>query len=126
MPHDHTITPPDPQAPPPELIRRHLDDLLASSHFRNSKRSQSLLKYVVDAYLEGALDRVKERIIGHEVFHRDLDYDTNQDSIVRTTAAEVRKRLAQYYHDPGPQGQIRLIPPQGAHAPALRQPHAVN
>src|SRR5260370_9307061 len=88
MPQGTTITPPDPQAPPPELIRRHLDDLLASSHFRNSKRSQSLLKYVVDAYLEGALDRVKERIIGHEVFHRDLDYDTNQDSIVRTTAAK--------------------------------------
>src|SRR5262249_20880119 len=52
---------------------------------------------VVEAYLEGSLDKVKERAIGREVFHRDPNYDTNQDSVVRTTAADLRKRLAQYY-----------------------------
>ena len=121
MPHHRTITPLDPQAPPPELIRRHLDHLLASPHFRNSKRSQLLLKYVVDAYLEGSLDRVKERIIGREVFHRNPDYDTNADSVVRTTAAEVRKRLAQYYQDSGHDSEIRLTLPQGSYAPDFRQ-----
>jgi len=120
MPRDRTITPPDPTVPPPDLVRRHLDDLLASPHFRNSKRSQLLLKYVVGAYLEGSLDRVKERIIGQEAFHREPDYDTNQDSVVRTTAAEVRKRLAQYYQDPGHETEIRLVLPQGSYAPDFR------
>jgi hypothetical protein len=28
------------------------------------------------------------------------DYDTNQDPIVRASAAEIRKRIAQHYHEP--------------------------
>jgi hypothetical protein len=44
--------------------------------------------------------KVKERRIGFEVFERDADYDTSRDSIVRTTAADVSKCLAQYYPEP--------------------------
>src|ERR1039458_2237272 len=83
-----TVTPPEVFVPGPAAVRVQVDRLLASPHFRNSKRCQALLTYVVDAHLEGALERVKERIIGFEVFQRDAGYDTNQDSVVRTTAAE--------------------------------------
>ena len=75
--------------------------MLESGHFRTSKRCQALLRYVVEAYLENRTDRVKERTIGIEVFQRNPEYDTNQDSVVRTTAAEIRKKLAQYYLEPG-------------------------
>ncbi|HWB85737.1 MAG TPA: hypothetical protein VG675_16450 [Bryobacteraceae bacterium] len=81
-----------------------------------------LLKYVVEAYLDGSLDRVKERTIGIEVFHRHPDYDTNHDSVVRTTAAEVRKRLAQYYLEPDHQQELRFLLPQGAYLPEFRWP----
>jgi hypothetical protein len=124
MSHHPILPPPDAEAAPPEVVRRHLDDLLASPYFRNSKRSQALLRYVVDAYLEGAFERVKERTIGHEVFHRGADYDTNQDSIVRTTAAEVRKRLAQYYQDAGQTAEISLHLPQGSYWPEFHHPAA--
>src|SRR4051812_12453434 len=106
-------------------IRLQLERLLASPHICHSKRCQSLLKYVVDAYLEGSVDRVKERIIGFEVFQRDADYDTNQDSVVRTTAAEVRKRLAQYYLEPGHETELRVVLPPGAYLPEFRVPAAV-
>jgi hypothetical protein len=111
-----------PRSPDAAAIRLQLDRLLASPHICHSKRCQSLLKYVVEAYLDGALDRVKERIIGFEVFQRDADYDTNQDSVVRTTAAEVRKRLAQYYLEPGHEGEIRVELPPGAYMPDFRSP----
>ncbi len=103
-------------------IRLQLERLLASPHICHSKRCQSLLKYVVEAYLDGSVDRVKERIIGFEVFERNADYDTNQDSVVRTTAAEVRKRLAQYYLEPGHEHEIRVILPPGAYLPEFRLP----
>lgn len=106
--------------PEPGLVRTQLDSILASSHFRNSRRCQSLLKFVVDAYLEGALERVKERTIGVEVFHRDAGYDTNQDSVVRTTAAEVRKRLAQYYMEPEHASELRVVLPNGSYAPEFQ------
>lgn len=97
-----------------------MERLLASSHFRTSRRCQSLLKYVVEAYLENHLDRVKERTIGIEVFGREPAYDTNQDSVVRTTAAEIRKKLAQYYLDPGHEHELRLLLPQGSYLPEFR------
>jgi len=75
---------------------------------------------VVDAYLENHSDRVKERIIGFEVFRRDPNYDTNQDSVVRTTAAEIRKKLAQYYLEPGHEHEIRVLLPQGSYLPEFR------
>lgn len=45
-------------------------------------------------------------MIGAQVFGRRPDYDTNEDPVVRVRAADVRKRLAQYYLDcrPGTDG----------------------
>src|SRR6266404_9031928 len=97
----------------PVEVRQQLERLLLSPHICHSKRCQALLKYVVEAYLEGSLDRVKERVVGIEVFHRDPDYDTNEDSIVRTTALEIRKRLAQYYSEPGHEQELRVLLPAG-------------
>jgi len=109
-------------APPHTAVRLQLDRLLASPQFRASKRCQALLTHVIESYLEGALERVKERIIGFEVFGRDPGYDTNQDSVVRTTAAEVRKRLAQYYLEPDHEQEIRFLLPPGSYVPEFRWP----
>ena len=66
---------------------------------------------------------LKERVIGQAVFDREAGYDTNQDAVVRNAAAEVRKRLAQYYLEAGPNGYgIRIELPSGTYAPEFR-PH---
>jgi hypothetical protein len=114
-------------APPPvdpALIHLQLERLLASPHLRHSKRCQALLTYVVDAYVDGSLDKVKERTIGFEVFHRDHDYDTNEDSVVRTTALDIRKRLAQYYAEEGHETELRISLPPGSYVPEFRVPVA--
>ena len=105
-------------------IGMQLERVLASPAFCQSKRCQAFLRYVADAYLAGGVDRLKERCIGFEVFHRDADYDTARDSIVRTTAAEVRKRLAQYYLDAERENEIRIILPHGSYCPEFRAPAA--
>jgi hypothetical protein len=103
-------------------IEPQLERVLASAHFCQSKRCQAFLRYVVKACLDGGIERVKERCIGFEVFHREADYDTTRDSIVRTTAAEVRKRLAQYYLEPEHGNQIQIILPHGSYCPEFRAP----
>jgi hypothetical protein len=103
-----------------DSIRLQLDRVLASPHLCQSKRCQALLRFVVQAYLDGSLERVKERCIGFEVFRRSPDYDTGRDSIVRTTAAEVRKRLAQYYMEPEHDGEIRISLPNGSYLPEFQ------
>ena len=76
-----------------------LEEILASTHFCNSKRYPALLRYVVEQTLSGHGDKIKERTVGIEVFGRAPDYDTNLDTAVRYSAGEVRKRLALYYSD---------------------------
>jgi hypothetical protein len=108
--------------PDPAQVQAQLARLLASPHLRHSKRCQALLTYVVAAYLEGPLDRIKERDIGCEVFHRDPGYDTNEDSVVRTTALDIRKRLAQYYAEEGHEQELRISLPPGSYVPEFRTP----
>jgi len=107
-----------------EAIRSQLERMLASPLFRNSKRCASLLRYVVDQTLEGRSATLKERTLGVEVFSRNADYDTAADPIVRATAAEVRKRIAQYYHDHAHQSEIRIDLSPRSYVPEFSPPEA--
>jgi hypothetical protein len=95
-------------------IRAAVGDVLRSAPFRNSRQSQSFLTYIVDRTLAGENDLLKERIIGAEVFGRNSDYEPSDDPIVRVRAAEVRKRLAQYYQDHS-DGPLRIDIPPGSY-----------
>lgn len=106
---------------PPE-IRDQLNRLLIHPSFRNSRRYPALLRYVVEKTLAGETDLLKERTLGVEVFGRNPDYDTSEDHIVRSTAAEVRKRLTQYYQEPGHLDQIRIELVSGSYVPQFQQP----
>jgi hypothetical protein len=98
-------------------VQEALSEVLKSTPFRSSKQSRQLLQYIVDQTLAGHTELLKERVIGAEVFGRPPDYDTNEDPIVRGRAAEVRKRLAQYYMDEGHRSSIRIeISPGSYHA----------
>jgi hypothetical protein len=98
-------------------IQQQIEHLLSSPLFHSSKRYPQFLRFVVSRALEGQTDQLKERILGIEIFDRPADYDTNKDPIVRVTAAEIRKRIEQYYQDPKHNEEIRLFLPSGSYAP---------
>src|SRR5665213_1862278 len=106
----------------PAGVREQLDRILASPLFKNSKRYPSLLRYVVEQALDGHGSELKERTLGIEVFGRLPDYDTNIDPVVRISAAEIRKRIAQYYHDSAHEDEIRIDIPLGSYVPEFRVP----
>jgi hypothetical protein len=107
--------------PASEGVRAHLEQVLASSHFRHSRRCSALLRFVVEQSLDYPGRHIKERTLGQAVFERDLDYDTNQDAVVRNAASEVRKRLAQYYQEAGPAANgLRIELPLGTYVPEFR------
>jgi hypothetical protein len=97
-------------------VREQLERLLLNSHFSSSKRYPSFLRFVLTHSLAGEMDLLKERTLGIEVFGRTPDYDTATDPIVRVTAAEIRKRIEQYYHEPGHDNEVRLFLPSGSYA----------
>jgi hypothetical protein len=100
--------------------------ILESQPFRTSKQCQDLLRYIVSHSTSGDDTALKERIIGTEVFGRKPAYDTNEDPVVRVRAADVRKRLAQYYQSLEPGSSllhIELLPGSyRAHFSYSRQP----
>ena len=106
----------------PAAIREQLNRLLAHSLFTNSKRYPVLLAYTVEQTLLGKGSELKERTIGIEAFGREPDYDVNVDPVVRMTAAEVRKRLSQYYYNPEHAGELVIELPVGSYIPLFREP----
>jgi hypothetical protein len=108
------------------LVRDQLNRLLAHPLFTNSKRYPVLLAYTVEQALLGNAGELKERTIGVEAFGREPSYDVNVDPVVRMTAAEVRKRLVQYYyspdHSPDHAGELVIELPVGSYVPLFREP----
>jgi hypothetical protein len=104
------------------LVREQLKRLVAHPLFTNSKRYPVLLTYTVEQTLLGNGSELKERTIGVDAFGREPDYDVNLDPVVRTAAAEVRKRLSQYYYNPDHAGELVIELPIGSYVPSFREP----
>ena len=85
-----------------------------------------MLRYVVERAIEGQTEHLKERTLGVAVFGRDPAYDTNLDPVVRVTAGEIRKRIAQYYHEPGHESEIRIDFPPGSYLPEFHVPQVAG
>ena len=103
-------------------VREQLNRLLAHPLFSNSKRYPVLLAYAVEQTLLGKESGLKERSVGVEAFGREPDYDVALDPVVRMAAAEVRKRLSQYYYDPNHAGELVIELPVGSYVPSFRDP----
>jgi hypothetical protein len=107
-----------------DAVRQQLERMLANALFKNSKRYPNLLRYIVEHTLEGLPGELKERTLGVEVFGRQPSYDTNADPVVRATAGEIRKRIAQYYHEHGHETEIRIDLLAGSYVPEFEIPAA--
>jgi hypothetical protein len=104
----------------PQAVQDQLQRLLDSSLFTHSRRYPSFLSYVVDQSLKGRGSELKERTIGIEVFGRKPEYDLAADPVVRQTAGEVRKRLAQYYYEPEHREELRIELHLGSYNPDFK------
>jgi len=101
-------------------VRAELDRLIKAPIFTQSNRCKRFLTYVVLQALSGNAGDLKERTIGISVFDRINDYNTGDDSIVRVTANEVRKRLGQYYGESAGVHPIQIELPRGSYVPEFR------
>jgi hypothetical protein len=100
-----------------QAVRAELHRLLESSTFRTSKRCREFLEYVVNHTISGPNGTLKERSLGVELFQLPLDFDTGQHTIVRVTANEVRKKLAQHYlAENGSYHLVRINLPPGSYS----------
>ena len=102
-------------------VQAELNRLLESPAFRTSKRCREFLEYIIEHTIRGPAGALKERSIGVELFQLSQDFDTGQHTIVRVTANEVRKKLAQHYQaENGSYHPVRIDLPPGSYSAAFR------
>lgn len=106
--------------PDPAQVQHTLDLVLSSPPFRNTQQCQTLLRYIVKHTLSGEDHLLRERVIGSEVFGRRPDYETGEDPVVRLRAAEVRKRLAQFYQSAPREPGVHIDIPSGCYRAVFR------
>jgi hypothetical protein len=88
-----------------------LSDILDSAEFKDSKRHQDLLKYLVEkSETEGA---IKEFEIAVDVFDKDSSFDPNINPLIRSYISNLRKKLEHYYLTTKNQYSYRLEIPKG-------------
>lgn len=107
-----------------DVVQNQLERVLASPGFARNERMSRFLRFVVERQLEGRNGELKESLIGIEVFGRKPGFDPQQDSTVRSEAARLRARLAEYYAGGGRGDALIIELPKGGYAPAFRQPDA--
>ena len=103
-----------------EQAATQLDRILASKAFRQADRLKRFLSFVVQETLAGRGERLKEFVVGMEVFGKDKSFDPRNDPIVRVQARRLRTQLTRYYREEGQDDSLVIELPKGGYAPILR------
>lgn len=97
----------------PEIVEAELTRLCSSPTFQQSGRLKRFIRYAVEMSQKGDTERLKELVIGTEVFDRPLGYNPKADAIVRVEAHRLRQKLDQYYANEGSTARLRFAIPKG-------------
>lgn len=103
-------------------VLRALDKVLASKLFQSTERLSSFLRYIVEQWVKGNGDELKEYSIALAVFGREQDFDSRLDPIVRVEAGRLRLRLKRYYATVGAEDPLQLDLPKGGYLPSVNGP----
>ena len=95
--------------------------MAASEAFRGSPQLVAFLRYVVEATLRGAADRIKGYTIAVEALGRADNFDPQSDPIVRVEAMRLRRALARYYDNGGKHDPVAIDLPLGNYVPTFRR-----
>lgn len=97
-------------------IRAELNAIGAHKRFARSDRMCQFLRFIVEQKLAG--NNVNEQLIAINVFGRSAGFDSGNDTIVRTQAVDLRKRLEEYYQAT-PDARVRISVPKGGYNPTF-------
>jgi TolB-like protein len=111
-----------------EAIRDQVSRILESSTFVQSERLGRFLRFTVETTLAGKAETLKEYLIGTEVYERKPSYHPGEDSIVRSEARRLRRKLKEYYESGGKDDSVFIYYRPGSYVPAFRDQntHSIN
>jgi TolB-like protein len=105
---------------PPDEALRALERVLNSELFVQSIRLSQFLRFAVEQKIHGHEESLKEYTIGIEAYGRKSDFDPAQDTIIRTEARRLRRKLKEYYEGEGKTDEIVIFIRSGSYVPVIR------
>lgn len=102
-----------------DAIVQQVDRILDADLIKGSRSLHALLRFIVEAKLDGRDDEIKETILATEVFGRRADFDSRADPVARVHAHRLRKKLKEYYEGPGADDPWRIDIPVGSYVPEI-------
>lgn len=109
-----------PTAVPTSRIEDALERILCSTSLQHSPQLQRFLRFIVSETLAGQGARLKEYVVGVEVFGRPSGYDPRLDALVRVEAKRLREALERYYANEGREEPVRVDFVRGSYTPSFR------
>ena len=103
-----------------EAIRDEVSRILESSMFVQSDRLGRFLRFTVETTLAGKAELLKEYLVGTEVYDRRAPYHPGEDSIVRSEACRLRRKLKEYYESVGKDDPVFIYYRPGSYVPVFR------
>jgi TolB-like protein/Flp pilus assembly protein TadD len=103
-----------------EKTAEQLNRILGSKAFRQADRLKRFLRFIVTETIEGRGERLKEFVVGVEVFGKDDSFDPRNDPIVRVQARRLRAQLTRYYSEEGRDDDLAIELPKGGYTPVFR------
>ena len=100
-------------------VCQQLERILASEGFARAERMSRFLRFIVEQTLLGRGGKLKEYLIGVEVFDRRESFDPRTDPVVRGEARRLRVKLKEYYDTEGQNDLLRVLLPKGSYCPGL-------
>lgn len=94
-----------------------LDAILSHKIFSASPKAQDFLRYVITETLAGRADKLTGTKIAQDVYGKDSNFDSIQDSVVRVTARRVRYMLQDYYSQSLTEPKVKISIPKGKYRP---------
>ena len=101
-------------------VASQVQRILASRFFSKSERLCRFVRFATNHALSRNGQRLKEYLVGVEVFDRGPAYDPKIDPIVRVEARRLRASLKAYYASVGRDDQVRIEFPKGTYSPVFR------
>ncbi len=98
-----------------ELVQR----IIESRHLVGSARLRDFLLHVTACAIRETPEEATEQQIGIQVFQRPPGFNSSEDSIVRSQARLLRRKLAEYFKAEGASEPLLIEIPKGHYLPAF-------
>ena len=105
---------------PRDAVLNALERVIESNIFYQSVRLSRFLRFTVEQTLDGFSSNCKEYTIAIDVYERRADFDPGQDTIVRSEARRLRKKLEEYYGKDGKKDEVIICFRPGSYVPLIR------